>query len=343
MLWMTWRQFRAQTQVAVVALAVTAATLALAGMHLTRLYDTSGVPVCQPRGDCGAARQNFLTQVNSSLGNHLPLLFGTALVAVPAIIGIFWGAPLLTRELEAGTHRLAWTQGITRTRWLAVNLTVIGIASMTAAGLFSLMVTWSASRIDAASMNWLQPTVFSERGIAPVGYTAFAFALGVTAGMLIRRTVPAMAVTLAIFTAVQFGMRAIRQYLIPAAHTTTPITTLSSLGIRLSPNGAGSLSVTGAANIPGAWILGNQTVNAAGHATSSIAVPQTGTLSIQTCGAGPASSHACLAALYNSGYRQLLTYQPASRFWAFQWYETAIFACAAVALAAFCIRRIRRL
>jgi hypothetical protein len=93
MLWMTWRQFPAQTLVAVAALAVTAATLALAGTHLTRLYDTSGIPGCQARGDCGAARQNFLTQVNSSLGNHLPLLFGTALVAVPAIIGIFWARP----------------------------------------------------------------------------------------------------------------------------------------------------------------------------------------------------------------------------------------------------------
>ncbi len=78
---------------------------------------------------------------------------------------------------------------------------------MAAAGLFSLLVTWSASRIDKLNMNWLQPSVFSERGIAPIGYAAFAFALGVLAGMLIRRTVPAMAVTLVIFTAVQFVMR----------------------------------------------------------------------------------------------------------------------------------------
>jgi len=341
MLWITWRQFRAQTIVAVAALAATAVTLTLSGLHIARLYTVS-IAGCEARRDCGAARQNFLTQVNASLGSHLPLLFGTALVAVPAVIGIFWGAPLLTRELESGTHRLAWSQGFTRTRWLVVNLVVIGAASMAAAGLFSLMVTWSASRIDAVNMNWLQPTVFSERGIVPVGYAAFAFALGVSAGMLIRRTVPAMAVTLAVFTAAQFAMRAVRQYLISPAHVTAPITGLTSMGIRMAPSGSGQLSVTPSASIPGAWILGNQTVNAAGQAAGSITVPATGPLSIQACAAGQASPQACLAGLYKAGYRQLLTYQPASRFWAFQWYETAIFLALAVALAAFCIWRVRR-
>ena len=342
MLWITWRQFRAQTIVAAAALAVTAVTLTLLGLHLARLYNAS-LAGCRARGNCGVAGQDFLAQVNASPGSHLPLLFGTALIAVPAIIGIFWGAPLLSRELESGTHRLAWSQGFTRTRWLLVNLAVIGAASMAAAGLFSLMVTWSASRIDAVSMNWLQPATFSERGLVPVGYAAFAFALGVTAGMLIRRTVPAMAVTLAVFTAVQFVMRAIRQYLIPPAHVTSAITGLAGLGIRMTPSGTGKLSVTAAAkNIPGAWIIGNQTVNAAGQAAGSITVPATGPLSIQSCGAGQGSPQACLAELYKAGYRQLLTYQPASRFWAFQWYETAIFLCLAVALAAFCLRRIRR-
>ncbi len=341
MLWITWRQFRAQTIVAAAALAATAVTLILSGLHIGRLYSAT-VARCRARGDCGIAQQNFLTQVNANLSSHLPLLFGTALVAVPAIIGIFWGAPLLTRELESGTHRLAWSQGITRTRWLVVNLAVIGTVSMAAAGLFSLMVTWSASRIDAVNMDWLQPPVFSERGIVPIGYAAFAFALGVTAGMLIRRTVPAMAVTLAVFTAVQFAMRAIRQYLIPPAHATSAITSLTSLFIRLAPSGTGQLSATPAADIPGAWIVGYQTVNAAGQAVDSIPVPATGPLSIQSCGAGQADSQACLVGLYKAGYRQLLTYQPASRFWAFQWFETAIFLCLAVALAAYCIRRIRR-
>jgi ABC-type transport system involved in multi-copper enzyme maturation permease subunit len=343
MLWMTWRQFRAQTIAAVAAMAATALVLGLSGLRIAHLYRASGIADCRARNDCAAVASNFLTGVNGSLVNHLPLLFGTALVAVPAIIGIFWGAPLVTREVEPGTHRLAWTQGITRTRWLTVNLIVIGLASMAAAGLFSLLVTWSASPIDAVNMNWLQPAVFSERGIAPVGYAAFAFALGVATGMLIRRTVPAMAVTLAAFTAVQFAMRALRQYLIAPVHLISPITAVTSANITMSRSGVGQMSINGAVNMPGAWILANDTTNAAGHAVSGIPIQQTGALSLQTCGTAQGNSQACLAALYKSGYRQLVVYQPASRFWAFQWYETAIFLALALALAGFCLLRIRRL
>jgi ABC-type transport system involved in multi-copper enzyme maturation permease subunit len=343
MLWMTWRQFRAQTIAAVAAMAATALVLGLSGLRIAHLYKASGIAGCRARHDCAAVASNFLTGVNGTLVNHLPLLFGTALVAVPAIIGIFWGAPLVTREVEPGTHRLAWTQGITRTRWLTVNLIVIGLASMAAAGLFSLLVTWSASPIDAVDMNWLQPAVFSERGIAPVGYAAFAFALGVATGMLIRRTVPAMAVTLAVFTAAQFAMRALRQYVIAPVHLISPITAVTSANITMSPSGAGQMSITGAVNMPGAWILANDTTNAAGHAVSGIPIQQTGVLSLQTCGTAQGNSQACLAALYKSGYRQLVIYQPASRFWAFQWYETAIFLALALVLAGFCFLRIRRL
>ena len=93
---------------------------------------------------------------------------------------------------------------------------------MAAAGLLSLMVTWWSSPIDKANMY--QWAVFTQRDITPIGYAAFAFALGVTAGMLIRRTVPAMAITLAVFAAVQVVMRLwIRPHLITPVHATTPL------------------------------------------------------------------------------------------------------------------------
>jgi len=346
MLWLTWRQFRAPTIVATAALALTALVLGLDGVHIVHLYHDSGIGGCQARGDCPVVAGNFLALVDSTILNHLPLLFGTALVAVPAVIGMFWGAPLLTRELESGTHRLAWSQGVTRTRWLAVNLAVIGLASMAAAGLFSLMVTWSASPIDAVSRDWLLPQTFSERGIVPVGYAAFAFALGVCAGMLIRHTVAAMAVTLAVFTAVQFAMRALRRYLIPPVHLVTTITALNGVEIRLPPHSPGQLTFAATASVPGepgAWILASQTVDAAGRPAGTVPLSPAGTagtLPVRAC--GPGTGPGCLAALHRLGYRQLVTYQPASRFWAFQWYETAIFVILALALAGICLWRIRR-
>ncbi len=218
MIWLTWRQFRAQSIAAAAALAATAVVLGLTGVHLAHLYAAAGVAGCHSGGGCATATTHFVSLLNAGFANHLPLLFGTALIVVPAVIGIFWGAPLVTRELETGTSLLVWNQSVSRTRWLATKLILVGLASMAAAGLFSLMVTWSASLIDRVNMNWLQPAVFSERGIAPIGYAAFAFVLGVVAGVLIRRTVPAMAVTLAVFTAVQFAMRFLRGYLIAPLH-----------------------------------------------------------------------------------------------------------------------------
>jgi ABC-2 family transporter protein len=300
MIWLTWRQFRAQSVAAVAALIACAIVLGLTRARLADLYGTTGVAHCHGDG-CAAAAANFLNLVNTGFANHLPLLFGTALIVVPAIIGIFWGAPLITRELETGTGHLVWNQSVSRTRWLVTKLAIVGLASMAAAGLFSLLVTWSASRIDQVSMNWLQPAVFSERGIAPAGYAAFAFTLGVLAGLLIRRTVPAMAVTLVVFTAAQFAMRAVRGHLIAPLHA---VTYFPALPRGVAP---GSAPV----NIPGAWIYSAHLASGTG---------QNG----------------------RPGFKALVTYQPASRFWLFQGYETAIYLALALALAATCVWLIRR-
>jgi hypothetical protein len=343
MISLTLRQFRAQALAALAVLAVVAVILGLTGLHVAHLYDASGLVAC--RVHCPALAAGFLHQVNASLLNHLPLLFGTALVAVPAVIGVFWGVPLVTSGLNPRTHQLALGPGVSRTHWLAVRLGVIGVAGMITAGLFSLMVTWSAGPIDRANMNRLLPEVFSERGIVPVGYAAFAVALGVTAGALIRRTVPAMAVTLAVFAAVQFAMRGIRAHLIPPAHLVSAITGFSSVGFFQPPGSStvASISPTGQANIPGAWILSTQTVDAAGRVVTSVPLSPAGAVSAVACSpSGPQGpGHACLANLAQHGYRQLVTYQPASRFWAFQWYETAIFGVLAIALTGFCFWWVR--
>src|SRR5262249_29639934 len=150
---------------------------------------------------------------------------------VPAVIGMFWGAPLIARELEDRTYRLAWTQSVTRTRWLAVKLGLPGLAAMAITGLFSLIITGWASPLDRAATlgspilsNRMMPVLFAGHGIVPLGYAAFAFALCATAGALARRPVPAMAVTIVIFAAVQLIMPGfVRPYLIPPAHTTVAV------------------------------------------------------------------------------------------------------------------------
>jgi hypothetical protein len=320
----TWLQFRTQAAVAFGGLAAFAVVLAVTGWHLAHLYDTTAA-ACKARGDCAAALSAFASN-DQDLQSFVKLL----LLAAPALIGMFWGAPLIAREFETGTFRLAWTQDVTPTRWLAIKLGVVGLASVAAAGLLSLMVTWWSSPIGKASMD--QWAVFSQRDITPIGYAAFAFALGVTAGLLIRRTVPVMAITVAVFAAVQVVMPLwIRPHLITPVRTTSPlnIAALQETGM----TGNGRLQVIEAANIPGAWVYSSQIVTPAGQPASS--EPAT-----QACTTG--SGQACDAYIARLHLRQAVTYQPASRYWAFQWYETAIFLGLAVILAGVCFWQIRR-
>jgi hypothetical protein len=335
MIWLTWRQFRAQTVVAAVALAGFAVILGVTGPNLAHAYAASGLASC--RGNCTSLSSTFLSQVKSD--SVYPLLYfvgGAALYLTPALIGIFWGAPLVSRELEAGTLRLTWNQSVTRTRWMAAKLGLVGLVAMATAGLLSLMVTWWSGPIDqaggfpvtAGQLSRFSPLVFDARGFAPVGYVAFAFTLGVTVGVLTRRTLPAMAIVLACVAVVQLGWpTVVRPHLIPPA-TSTSTVSVDVGTARVGHEGELAVPVTG---MPGAWIVSNQTITPAGKVfvLPDVAACNTGTQ--QQCNRFLATKH----------LRQRITYQPASRFWAFQAYETAIFVVLSLALAGFSVWRIR--
>ena len=160
-------QFRNQAAVAFGALAVVAIALAVSGPHLVNLYDTT-VLTCGVHHDCSAAT-TALTDTDGPIQVFLAFL----LLAVPALIGMFWGAPLVAHEFEAGTFRLAWTQGVTRTGWLAVKLGVGALASVVVTGLLSLMVTWWSSPIDTVSANHFDPLLFGAR-ISPRSATPYS-------------------------------------------------------------------------------------------------------------------------------------------------------------------------
>jgi hypothetical protein len=155
MIRLSWRQFRAQATVAFGALAVIAVVLAITGPQLVHLYYTSVVP-CRAQGDCAVATAAFVGR------DKLLQALSLVLVVVPGVIGVFWGAPLLARELETGTYQLAWTQSVPRKRWLAVKLGLVGLASVAVTGLLSLMVTWWSSPIDRVNADPF--TVFDQRG-----------------------------------------------------------------------------------------------------------------------------------------------------------------------------------
>jgi hypothetical protein len=330
---------------------VFAVLLAATGPHLASLYAASRITGCHGGTPCDTAASHFLSRLAGTGPYPIMYLLGIALILVaPAIIGIFWGAPLIARELESRTFTLAWNQSITRTRWLLVKLTLTGLAAMAITEALSLMYAWWADPISkardlAASVpdlphpftgSPLSSWIFATSGITPLGYAAFAFTLGTAAGALIRRTVPAMAITLAIFAAAQVATPLwIRPHLIPPDRTVVSGPAFfESAGLSV-----GTLQATTVPGQPGAWILSSGAINAAGQPVSTIPAP---CLSSSAGAAGkgaPPDAGACMA---SRGIREAITYQPASRYWPLQWIETAIFLALALALAGCCFWRLGR-
>ena len=103
MIWVTWRQFRLQALVISAVLAILAAVLLVSGLSLASRYHASGIAACAANGDCGRVATTFLHSIANTIYRTLYILTAGLLVVVPAIIGIFWGAPLIARELESGT------------------------------------------------------------------------------------------------------------------------------------------------------------------------------------------------------------------------------------------------
>src|SRR4029077_9605182 len=170
MIWLTWRQFRAQAITAAATLAVFAIVLAATASDLAGMYNSSGLLTCH--GDaCSGLASTFLSNLASGGGGFLVpggpyaiLYFLSVLIILiaPAVTGVFWGAPLIARELEAGTFRLTWNQSITRTRWLTVKLTLIGVAAIAVTEAFSLIQAWWAAPIGKAVGLGGGSSIFSE-------------------------------------------------------------------------------------------------------------------------------------------------------------------------------------
>jgi ABC-type transport system involved in multi-copper enzyme maturation permease subunit len=349
MIWLTWRQFRMPTIVMTALVGAFSLVLLASGPHLVTLARNSGFAACHSH--CAQDAGNFLNGLDAGTPYHLIFLLGALLIILlPGVIGLFWGAPLIARELETGTYRLAWNQSVTRERWLAAKLGIVGLAGMALAGLLSLFLGWWGSPIERATalnatggfQDRFFPIDFGTRGIAPIGYAAFAFALGVLVGLLIRRTVPAMGITLAVVLAVQIVFPlAIRPHLISPVRSVTTVTAgdIQGLSISGSPNGSNQQIqnvFVGQPNVPAsAWVISSRVTTASGSSSLG-AMPQ---VCAPSANSGP---NACFSALANKHLKAVVTYQPGNRYWTFQSIESGIYLTAAILLAWACFWMIRR-
>ncbi len=321
MTWLVWRQHRNQAYFAAAALALFAVLLLVTGRQMASQYH-SALTSCAAAHTCGNLANTLI------LGTPVLSLLITLTVVVPCLLGVFWGGPLVARELETGTSQFAWTQSITRGRWLTVKVGWALLAAAAWGGAVSALVTWWSSPVNALNHQNFQPGQFDIQGIVPIGYAVFAVALAVAAGTLLRRTLPAMAITIGVFA---FLRLVIGQDLRP--HYLTAITTTFSF-LHPPPTPTGSYwQVSGSILGPGGQVPSGPAHG--GPNLSLDGVPISINNMPSACRAlvfqDPRQTASCLAA---HGYHGLMAYQPASRYWAFQGIETGIFVLLAAALIA---------
>jgi ABC-type transport system involved in multi-copper enzyme maturation permease subunit len=326
----TWRQHRFALLGVVTLLGALAVYLWIAGLQLHHAY--AAAIACHPAGSPACQ-----VLVNTFNGMDTFLANGVVMQALPVLIGAFVGAPVLARELETGTYRYAWTQGFGRSRWTLGKLVPLAIAVTAAAAAFSALLSWyyqpylatpGHQTLGLSQTSPFNGGLFDLREVAFPAWTLAAFAIGALAGMLIRRVVPAIAATLAVYAglAVATGVFLREHYLTPLLTT--------------------NLTVPGSAWILGQWwTKGGVTLSQA--TMQQVILPVFGRL----MPAVPEDQiHLYkLPTLLNTehyltqhGYTYWTSYQPGSRFWPFQWIEGGWLLTLSVLLIAATIWLVRR-
>jgi ABC-type transport system involved in multi-copper enzyme maturation permease subunit len=286
MIWVSWRQHRGQAIACLGVLAALAVYAIVLGTSMRTAFSHDDLASCLARSrgtSCPAAVSAFMNEFGSAVN----IAFYSVLLIAPGLLGVIIGAPLIASELEYGTWRLAWSQTVPRTRWLAAKLALVTGGLVLLGAAMTAVITWYRAPMDRLTGHFLQ-NIYDYEGLVLTAYILCAFGFAVLAGLLVRRSIPAMIAAfipwLAIRLIVEFVFR---------PHFMTPLT-LAQTSLNCGPPhgcGYGISSVPQITGHIGDWVLG--------------------------------MSHG------------IITYQPADRFWPFQFIEAGIFvALTAAALGA---------
>ncbi|WP_129841349.1 ABC transporter permease subunit [Streptomyces sp. RFCAC02] len=332
MIWLIWKQHRKQALFAAIGLAVLAAVMVPTGLDMRDAYDDSGLGACladlgtEPLAPnsavdaCNALSTAFQNEFKSL--SYVGILF----VALPLLVGLFFGAPLVSREVEQGTHRFIWTQGVGRGRWALAKFGVIGGLTTLLAAAYALGVSWWYAPMAANGNGRFGYIWFDVQGIAPIGYTLFAVALGILAGTLSRRMLTAMATTLAGFVVVRVAVETLLRRHFMSAESLT----------------YGLASTDGPNPASGDWILSQGLRDAAGNL-----VRENAQVGCPPAATGQDGADACADAMaaqgLGPGSHNWRLYQPGDRFWDFQFIETGLFVALAALLLLLAFHRVRRI
>ena len=337
MIWLTWQQHRKQALFAIIGLALLAAVFIPTGLRMHRAVTDTGLSICHtldgrpefidPLGPIDVANPGAAEACTVSANRFVDQFGGyynlfALFVFLPLLIGMFFGAPLIAREVEHGTHRLIWTQGITRRHWALVKIALVSLSALAVAAGYTALVRWWSAPLALADRNQgpFSVPMFDIRGVTPIGYTVFAVALGVAAGTVWRKTLAAMAATLVGYIALRIAVGALRPRLLPAQQRQAPV------GGTVVPGGS----------TRGDWVLAQGVYDPArgdfvrdGYAVCPPGmVPEPG--SPDSCDGLPA------------GAVNLEIFHPREQYWLLQTLEVGIFLALAAVLIVIAIHQVRR-
>lgn len=320
----TWRQHRA----AVITLLAVSAALALATvageLAIRALYARYAAGCVVPQAsdaNCGNMANTFAASTNGFTALVI------ALHVLPIVIGVFVGAPLISRELESGTFRFTWTQEIGRTRYVLTRVALLAVAAVAVTCALGALLGWYAHPFEVVGdeSRW-QAGLFDTTALMLPAWTLFALGAGTLLGTLTGRIVTAMAATGA----------AAGGFLIAAFWTLDRH--LLSLGALVTRAPAADGAFVGPASD---WLVRSWITGPGGHELGPTAADDLQIrMSAATTSAGKKADPAAWLTAHH--YAQWLSYQPAGRFWNFQGIAAAALLALAIVFALTAVWLIRR-
>jgi hypothetical protein len=296
MIWVGWRQHRSEALTCLGLLIVLFALGAVVTSAMRGAFTSDGLS-CVAGNAVSTSCQQGVGSFMHKFSGPVNIGFWALMLFIPGLIGVLIGAPLLGRELETGTWRLAWSQTVPRTRWLVVMVSLTGGGLIVLGALMTLIITWFRAPMDKLTGHFVTQA-FDYEGLVLTSYILAAFGLAVLTGLLLRRSIPAMVAAFVPW----LGIRIVAETLLRPAYL-APVTLVEPCG---PPAGCsinqGITTVPPQTGHVGDWVLN--------------IIPRAGQI--------------------------IVRYQPASRFWTFQFIEAGIFvaiALAALALAAWLLYR----
>jgi ABC-type transport system involved in multi-copper enzyme maturation permease subunit len=345
--WLIWKQHRKLFVILAVILALYAALVIPTGLHFWHTYQHA-LATCGKTDTCGQLNGQLLSSGWSSNLNPSQPGGGVNLVvllvlAVPFLLGMFIGVPLIAREYNDGTNLLVWTRSISRQKWLTTKLVWMLIATAIFAGAIAALTTWWSKTGNVLYINRFDTVKFDLQGIVPIGYAIFAVSVGIAFGAWLKRIMLAIGLTLVLLLATQI---VVGSFVRP--HYMTPLSYNASLLQNTGSGGGDPLSAQAPPNSGASWVVAGSLVSKNGQPISWSNPPQSCIVTHPDSGVGSVGPHTAVAAskdgnvrdaifarnggpavdmncLSTIGYHWNTKYQPAYRYWGFQRIETGLY------------------